>query len=137
MKIEVTFQPVFHLPLTHDDTLLLCDLAAKHYDLACQQAGAIGGFLYGWQNRLYPNTEPQETTVPATWREIDLTLKVLERRPLLALHEHRAVDLARAETLARDLRACLDRWPYIKPAANTIDTEGRINCMAPTQTITR
>lgn len=126
MKIEVTFNPTFHLPLTLADAQLLRELAGQHYDGACKAAADAGpgGFINGWCNWLTPYGDPEETptTVEASTHEIDLALKILAMRGSGLLHG-RDADLQRANMLARDLRSCLDRWPFIKPASTTINTE--------------
>jgi hypothetical protein len=125
MKIAVTFQPVFHLPLSLADAQLLRELARNHYDWTCKRAAMAepGGFINGWCNMLEHTTEEpgEPLTVSATWRDMDLTLKVLEMRR--AMLPSRPSDLARADALNRDLHAALDRWPFIKPAETTITTE--------------
>lgn len=122
MKITVTCEPVFHLPLTVQDVQILCELAESHYDATCKQAAAVGGFLFGWSNAVGDLDMGIPVHVAGSTRQLDIALKALEMRSSGILDGRKAAG-ERAEKLARDLRVCLDRWPYIKPADCIIDTE--------------
>lgn len=82
MKIIITAQPKFQLQLPRAVVLLLMDCSKYHYDAACRQAGARGGFLYGWNNIMTPfegcDPEAEGVAVSGTFSELDLTLKLCE-----------------------------------------------------------
>lgn len=128
MKIEVTFQPTFHLPLALADVQLLRYLADRHHDSDCKSAGDPGGFLFDWSSLLSPRPKAPAgavaATVCASLEDIEVTTIVLERRPLLA-EAGRVADLKRANELSAAMFAVLERWPHIKPPGEIIDTAAR------------
>lgn len=118
-KIAVTFEPVFHLPLTPEDVLLIQHLALHHYDWRCIGAARVGGFIFGWRNMTRP-PEPS-TSVEASRDQIDVTLKVLELRRSGLLHG-RDADLKRADELSATLLTAVFHWQHRQPAPIDIDT---------------
>lgn len=119
MKIAVTLDPVFHLPLEPSDARLLQDLALHHYDWDCIAAGRVGGFIFGWVNMLCHGERAD--SVRATRRQMDLTLKVLELRGSGLLHG-REEDRKRAGELSSILHVTLQHWHHRQPPGITIDT---------------
>ena len=69
----VSYSPVFHLTLNKDIVDLIVEKGLNHYDGTCRAACKQGGFIYGWRNCVNC-----EATCTASFRELDLTLKILE-----------------------------------------------------------
>lgn len=85
ITVEIRTVPRFHFLLDLDTVDAAMALARTHYDLACKQAGRIGGFLYGWANICTANNaasgDPDwdgPMTCEATPRDLDLFLKICE-----------------------------------------------------------
>lgn len=74
MEAYITVKPVFNLTISKDIALLLSKKSTEHYDLTCINASKPGGFIYGWLNCI-----EHDTTCKASFRELDLTLKICER----------------------------------------------------------
>lgn len=117
MKIEITAVPKFHLSLSYPDATFLSELAAMHYDATCKNAGRLGGFLYGWINHLTlaDACEAADTTVDATWRELDICLKILENT---GTDEQRD----RASALRMAFRRAMDRASVLLGMWNSEDS---------------
>lgn len=85
MEIEISAQPLFRVPLTLADVAVLLELSALHYDETCRLAGVPGeqGFIYGWNSwlTLLATTPDEPPVVTATWRQLDLCLKLMEFLP--------------------------------------------------------
>lgn len=116
MKIEITARPEFHLPFTVEDVKLLRELAEAHYDGRCKAAGAPGGFLYGWNNRLTlveGETYEGTPTVPATSDNIDITLKIIEMAGPYLGGNRRQAELDRIGSLNRALLSATDQWRHV------------------------
>lgn len=119
MLVEVSAQPEFLIPLNLEQVNILMDLSTHHYDSTCRAASKRGetfdqqGFIYGWHTVIsaYVNTpvipdfDPiddmgkQTVKVKATWRQLDLVLKILEMTGHL-------------EPIEKGIAACL-RWDLI------------------------
>lgn len=69
----VSYSPAFHLTLNKEIVDLIIEKGLNHYDSACRAACKQGGFIYGWRNCVNC-----EATCTASFRELDLTLKILE-----------------------------------------------------------
>lgn len=101
--------PEFWIALDLATAQLLQRLSIGHYDGTCISAGMVGGFIYGWCNLLsMPPIEPG-LEVKATWRQLDICLKICELPSSLILEErdmiHIFVKTARfAMGLAREQR---------------------------------
>lgn len=79
MKITVKGEPIFYLEIDMATVDLLLETSRSHYDANCRQAGRIGGFIYGWNNRFPLSDEPPATAeVRASGRDLDITLKIFE-----------------------------------------------------------
>lgn len=78
MKIETFYKPVFELTLTKQVVELLVKTSNTHYDGVCKLASRPGGLLFKWLNQI-----EFETPCTATFRELDLTLKIAENRHFL------------------------------------------------------
>jgi len=79
MKISIHGKPEFHLPLTMAHVELLTACSEAHYDHRCKQASQVGGFIYGWKNRLaFPTDLEELNLVSGDWGDLDLCLKILE-----------------------------------------------------------
>lgn len=95
--ILIRSEPTFIVPMTRDeiDVLILC--ATSHYDRQCQLMaqpfrgpGTRNGTLVVWKQSVESSLSfaPGETpTVPATFRDLDRCLKLLERPPMDTLNE--------------------------------------------------
>lgn len=84
MRIEITGSPVFHFQLTIEQVLSIQKCAINHYDTVCRNSGMAGGFVYDWVvQTLFENS----ATVRATFRELDLTCKILEMANVLGIKE--------------------------------------------------
>lgn len=82
-EITVYGTPTFQMGLSSETIRGLCRLAQNHYDGTCQDAARPGGFLYNWRTHALwedrNNISPYSNhVVTATFRELDLTMKVLE-----------------------------------------------------------
>lgn len=112
MKITLSAEPNFSLPLTLQQVKLIAAVSENHYDGTCRAASQVGGFIYGWINYLTFAAErrtPDETepdTVQATWRQLDSVMKICEMGHLqpadqaaeiqnITTHLHRAMEAAR------------------------------------------
>tara|TARA_R110002033_G_scaffold93339_3_gene142584 strand:+ start:14362 stop:14805 length:444 start_codon:yes stop_codon:yes gene_type:complete len=73
MEIKIKYEPVFELTLTKQVVESLVELSESHYDYACKRALAQGGLLFKWLNQIEFGTP-----CTATFRELDLTLKIAE-----------------------------------------------------------
>lgn len=73
MKATISYKPWFELDLNKAIVDLLMDTAKKHYDHTCRVSCEQGGFIYGWKNCV-----EFETTCGASFRQLDLTLKIFE-----------------------------------------------------------
>ena len=120
MKITITGSPVFHLGIDLATVEALISLSIKHYDATCRAAGQVGGFLYGWRNRLRfaeeeKAAEPDaQVAVPsATWRELDITLKIIEwmEAPMATTAADRALLYKYREAIVGALRAFKENKP--------------------------
>lgn len=76
MNIQIQGEPVFYLHITKSVIDTCLTLSSLHYDGTCKAAGKLGGFLYGWKNHIEHFTP--ETLVRASFRELDLLLKICE-----------------------------------------------------------
>jgi hypothetical protein len=101
VQIEISAEPRFYVPLTLEEVEVLKELSSLHYDALCRASGepVTGGFIHGWWNSLsiqvnYPiSDEPTEALRPvkASWRELDLCLKIMEFVPPNLAPEKKAV----------------------------------------------
>lgn len=82
MRIDIIGQPTFRFELTVNQVLSIRTCAINHYDTLCRKSGMVGGFVYGW---VVQASFENPTTVSATFRELDLTCKILEGGSLLGL----------------------------------------------------
>lgn len=73
MKAVIRCSPAFQLDLSDEVVSLLIKKALNHYDKTCASAARQGGFIYGWANCVR-----MDCKCSATFRELDLTLKVFE-----------------------------------------------------------
>lgn len=114
MKVKITAQPVFHLPIPVETIKLLMQMAAHHYDSRCKSAGLLGGFLYGWNNMA--TLVEGETLQPmrASWDDIDITLKITENTAILWAGECHHADLQTIYALRDDLYAATAHWNRIR-----------------------
>lgn len=95
--ILIRSEPTFIVPMTRDeiDVLILC--ATRHYDRQCQLMaqpfrgpGTRNGVLVVWKQSIDASLSfaPDETpTVPASFRDLDRCLKLLEHPPEDTLNE--------------------------------------------------
>lgn len=104
MIITVYPKPSFAIPLSAATVALLVRMSSLHYDMVCKQAGAVGGFLYGWNNSV---TFMPEASVTATWREADTTLKICENCGLYPVGSDAREDIA---DLTKTIRAAMRAW---------------------------
>ena len=73
MEAYISVKPVFNLTLSKEIVLLLSRKSKEHYDAACRKVSEQGGFIYGWVNCI-----DFDVTCDASFRELDLTLKICE-----------------------------------------------------------
>ena len=73
MKSSIILRPTFSLLLSEKIVSILMKESKNHYDSTCRKASDIGGFLYGWSNMV-----GLELGLGASFRELDLTVKILE-----------------------------------------------------------
>ena len=81
MQITITAKPVFNFVISNNELTILLGLSENHYDAKCKSISKSGGFLFGWQNMMLSDngfTWKEETTVAATFDQLDILLKVLE-----------------------------------------------------------
>jgi hypothetical protein len=100
MRIEIVGTPEFQIPMTLEQVKILMVLSATHYDSVCRQASQRGesvdqeGFVYRWHALIkacsetpkipgFDNTIEPLVQVRASWRQIDMVLKILEGAPQL------------------------------------------------------
>lgn len=85
--VEIVGRPEFYFELVKKDVDCLIRLAEKHYDGACQAAakGAMhgegrtrNGLLIMWRNQWYGENTNTPQRISATWRDLDLVLKITE-----------------------------------------------------------
>lgn len=88
MRIDIIGQPTFRFELTVSQALSIQNCAINHYDMVCKKSGMAGGFVYDWvvQTSFEASFE-NPATVNATFRELDLTCKILEVGSTLGLEE--------------------------------------------------
>lgn len=70
---EIYYKPYFELKLNEQIVDLLMRQSNKHYDMTCREASKQSGFIYGWKNCV-----EFKVTCGANFRQLDLTLKILE-----------------------------------------------------------
>lgn len=78
---KIIFTAEADISFTREEVELLMRLSASHYDGVCRQAGQVGGFLYGMNNRFVvevPEVVALGNTVELSFREIDTLCKILE-----------------------------------------------------------
>lgn len=75
MKALIVAVPKFYLTLNDSIIILLMRMSKRHYDSTCKRASDMwqGGFIYGWTNCIELNYR-----CSATYRQLDLTLKICE-----------------------------------------------------------
>jgi hypothetical protein len=86
-KALIHVSPVYKMTLNKDLVSVLLRLSRQHYDGVCRSASAQGGFLYGWNNCV-----DFESTCDATFRELDLTLKIMEMYLNLSPEDVKLID---------------------------------------------
>lgn len=85
--MKITGRPEFHFVLDKTTLDLIHQLSVSHYDAKCRGASRLGGFIYGWTQRMDDNAEAECT---ATFQELDLLTKICEAIPQLRSPEQRA-----------------------------------------------
>lgn len=73
MQASISVNTVFYLTISKEMVDLLFRKSTDHYDTACRLASRQGGFIYGWINCVN-----FDTSCKASFRELDLTLKICE-----------------------------------------------------------
>lgn len=63
--------------LTKVEVDRILELGLKHYDSVCKQSCQVGGFVYGWNNRLSID-ERDSVEVTAAMRELGIVAKIGE-----------------------------------------------------------
>ena len=113
MKFTIHASPQFDLDITSDQLTMLAELAALHYDAACKSAAEVGGFIYGWiiERRWVGRSDPTDMSMTATWRQLDLCLKIMENPP----RGYSRMDAVRQ--LRRLIFACMGAWEGRRPKA--------------------
>ncbi len=78
MIVTIRAKPVFYFELTLAHIEVLWKLSREHYDHKCKDASNIGGFIHGWHNAVTYSDDGTKAICQADWRQMDLTLKILE-----------------------------------------------------------
>ncbi len=84
IKMTMYADPKFKVYLTRDQVRVLTNLSLLHYDSTCQSYGAVGGLLYGWENRFEFNLHDGELTPESVMElncnrhNLDILCKILE-----------------------------------------------------------
>jgi hypothetical protein len=120
MQFTVRGEPRFEFRLTREQVDVLVKMSFRHYDSTCRAASANAhpqiGVIGRWANQLeYEKDWPVDvplTPMEASWRELDLCLKVLEYTVVCFPAE---VKVASALTLAfiralRETRVAREGW---------------------------
>lgn len=81
MHFTIRGVPEFEFKLTTVQLDILLACASAHYDHTCKAAAAVGGVVYGWRNMTIMPAE--SLPVWATYRDLDLALKILENLSVL------------------------------------------------------
>jgi hypothetical protein len=77
MKLErIIYIPEAEISITREEINLLLKWSSEHYDYKCKEAGAVGGFLYGFSNHFIRKNKT--TRVRVTMGELDLLMKICE-----------------------------------------------------------
>lgn len=71
------YEVKIRLHLTRREIERIIELGVKHYDGVCKASCLVGGFVYGWANRLMID-EAEVIVVTATSREIGILGKIGE-----------------------------------------------------------
>lgn len=87
MEIFVSYTPMFNLKLDIETVKLLRRMSAGHYDRECKKASDCGGLLHKWTNQ-----SNFDVLCTATFRELDLTLKIAENKHQLNVDESKRID---------------------------------------------
>lgn len=95
--IQIRSTPTFIVPMTAAEVAVLKLCADHHYDRTCQLMnqpfkgpGTRNGLLVIWQQNVESSLmfDPNDTpTVSASFKDLDLCLKVMERPPLEKLND--------------------------------------------------
>lgn len=75
MNYEIYGVPRFEFRISRQQLDFLMDYSSAHYDTECRFASRVGGFVYGWNNRMGIDSY---TRVSASFRDLDTCLKILE-----------------------------------------------------------
>ena len=51
------YHVVSEILLSREEIEHLISMSKVHYDLTCQAASEVGGFIYGWKNKLWNDAE--------------------------------------------------------------------------------
>jgi hypothetical protein len=85
--MRTSFTPIAEIEFCKAEIDLMIECSIKHYDAACRQAGAEGGFLYGMKNRYsliqsiieeVPTGSPQICTHRLKPGQLDTLTKIVE-----------------------------------------------------------
>lgn len=103
MKIKICAQPKFYFQLNAEQIAVLMQLSREHYDGVCKSAGQDRGFIFGWNNWYQVQPESEQS---ASWRELDICLKIMEgaahRRELWDVALKLGADFRRAMQTANE-----------------------------------
>lgn len=85
IRLKITTHLKLEFDLDFDKALVtaLLEAAERHYDSAAKEAAREGGFIYTWKYMLEydENLGLERFPVSATWRQLDLILKICEWIP--------------------------------------------------------
>jgi hypothetical protein len=86
MNIFIGAVPRFDIEITPELVALIMRLGGMHYDGYCRKATQLGGFVYGWHNRVTLAPDAIETAI-ATFSQLDMVAKIVEFPPPLTPEE--------------------------------------------------
>jgi len=104
MKATIIGQPAFEIEITKELVHDLMRCAQGHYDVTCRKAADPGGVLSTWLTML--GGEPPSKSVIASFRNVDLTLKICEAATVIFRENPERLSRVReyADTMAGALR---------------------------------
>jgi hypothetical protein len=98
MKVEIQGRPEFRFMLTLAQVDVLVKLSRGHYDSVCRAASDPNAphgdhFIYTW--RACVEGAGEDYTHRASWRQLDVCLKIMEMAGMCTRQEKAAVDKLR------------------------------------------
>lgn len=96
MKIDISVEFVFDVPMSEKAIAALTKLALHHYDGTCKMACREGGFVHRWAALVRAQKESGfDGSILASFSELDICLKIMELPIHLIEHDLTYVDAVR------------------------------------------